>query len=366
MYRYTQKICSKCLLQEDSFHGIVINENGICNLCAKAGQPRVRHWKKMQALFESRLESVRGHLPYEGVIMMSGGKDSAYLASMLKKRYGVNLLAFIIDNNYEYPETFQNAVAIAEKLDMPYVLYRQDPERMRQYYKFLFCNESIAQEDCGQVCTFCGRFLIRLATEFARGMGIPLVFSGHNPDQIFLMGESIETDPERLTIMEFTMAMLEEEICKATDAWKGKADQSTGGLFPEALNPSDVTLLFPFQHFPYEPERMMEKVREELDWQPIKRFSKTYIASGCRLVKLWAYLAHCQGTNNYVDFEFSSQVRDGTLSPDMVKSFYQESSVELEELHELVHDLDMQDAMVKMLRSRFGNENRLLCLLEGK
>ena len=366
MYRYTRKICKKCMLQEDTFHGIVINDEGLCSLCAKSGAAPARNWDEMQALFEGHLAGARGHFPYEGMIMMSGGKDSAYLAHMLKKRYDVNLLAFIIDNNYEYPETFENAVAIAGKLDMPYVLYRQDPQRMRRYYRFLFCEESIAQQDCGQVCTFCGRFLIRTAAEFARAMNIPLVFSGHNPEQIFLMGESMESDPERLTIAEFTMAMLEEDTQKATTAWTESFSESRNGLFPDALAPDGVTLLFPFQHFPYEPERMMNMVRTELDWRPIKRFSKTYIASGCRLVKLWAYLAHCGGTNNYVDFEFSSQVRQGTLSHETVKQFYSETAAELEELRELVQDLDMLEPMARLLRDRFGDDNGLLRLLTGK
>ena len=38
-------------------------------------------------------------------ILMSGGKDSAYLADLLKETYGMRLLGFIIDINYEYPET---------------------------------------------------------------------------------------------------------------------------------------------------------------------------------------------------------------------------------------------------------------------
>lgn len=364
MFRYTTTYCKKCHLQEDPFHNIAINEDGLCNLCTSTSAPPVRDWKERKQLFKTTLEKGKGNHAYDGLIMMSGGKDSAYMAHLLTKEYGLNLLAFTIDNGFEYAETFENASIIARKLDLPYMLYRVDPKLMRKYYRFLFCEEKVFQQDCGQVCTFCGRFLIRVATDFAASIGIPFVFSGHNPDQIFLMGESIEDDPKRQTVMEFTMAMLEEETTNAVDAWRRHHRSRTGhNLFPGNLSSDNVSLLFPFQYFPYEPEKMMAKVRKELDWTPIKHFSKTYIASGCKLVKLWAYLARCSTTNNYVDFEFSSQVREGTLARETIESFYTHATVELKELAELAHELDSVEPLRKLLLEKFGPTNELLVLL---
>ena len=189
MFRYTNHVCKKCFLQNDPFHKVTLNEDGVCSLCAKpAPEEARRDWDALEKRFAAHLDRVRGTRPYEGLIMMSGGKDSAYLADLLKETYGMRLLGFIIDINYEYPETFENAKTIARKLDLPYVVFRQEPEAMRRYYRFLFTEKALLQPDGGQVCTFCGRFLIHSACAFARRMGIPLVFSGHNPDQIFLMG----------------------------------------------------------------------------------------------------------------------------------------------------------------------------------
>ncbi|MFR1534537.1 MAG: hypothetical protein ACLSTO_13420, partial [Bilophila wadsworthia] len=159
------------------------------------------------------LDRVRGTRPYEGLIMMSGGKDSAYLADLLKETYGMRLLGFIIDINYEYPETFENAKTIARKLDLPYVVFRQEPEAMRRYYRFLFTEKALLQPDGGQVCTFCGRFLIHSAFAFARRMGIPLVFSGHNPIR-FSSWASIHNTPEQDVLIEFLMETLSEETAR--------------------------------------------------------------------------------------------------------------------------------------------------------
>ena len=198
--------------------------------------------------------------------MMSGGKDSAYLADLLKETYGMRLLGFIIDINYEYPETFENAKTIARKLDLPYVVFRQEPEAMRRYYRFLFTEKALLQPDGGQVCTFCGRFLIHSACAFARRMGIPLVFSGHNPDQIFLMGESIHNTPEQDVLIEFLMETLSEETGKALARWRESYGEPELPLFPDSIHVEGTELLFPFQYFPYRPEAMMRHVRERLQW----------------------------------------------------------------------------------------------------
>ena len=363
MFRYTNHVCKKCFLQNDPFHKVTINEDGVCSLCAKpAPEEARRDWDALEKRFAAHLDRVRGTRPYEGLIMMSGGKDSAYLADLLKETYGMRLLGFIIDINYEYPETFENAKTIARKLDLPYVVFRQEPEAMRRYYRFLFTEKALLQPDGGQVCTFCGRFLIHSACAFARRMGIPLVFSGHNPDQIFLMGESIHNTPEQDVLIEFLMETLSEETGKALARWRESYGEPELPLFPDSIHVEGTELLFPFQYFPYRPEAMMRHVRERLQWLPIKRFSKTYIASGCRLVKLWAYMAYLNNTNSYVDFEFCNQIRNGTLSADTVRQFYEQAEIDYEELAELIAELDMAGPM-KALLTPYGEKAEALLRL---
>lgn len=35
MFRYTNHVCKKCFLQNDPFHKVTLNEDGVCSLCAK-------------------------------------------------------------------------------------------------------------------------------------------------------------------------------------------------------------------------------------------------------------------------------------------------------------------------------------------
>ena len=298
MFRYTNHVCKKCFLQNDPFHKVTLNEDGVCSLCAKpAPEEARRDWDALDKRFAAHLDRVRGTRPYEGLIMMSGGKDSAYLADLLKETYGMRLLGFIIDINYEYPETFENAKTIARKLDLPYVVFRQEPEAMRRYYRFLFLMETLS-----------------------------------------------------------------EETGKALARWRESYGEPELPLFPDSIHVEGTELLFPFQYFPYRPEAMMRHVRERLQWLPIKRFSKTYIASGCRLVKLWAYMAYLNNTNSYVDFEFCNQIRNGTLSADTVRQFYEQAEIDYEELAELIAELDMAGPM-KALLTPYGEKAEALLRL---
>ncbi|MCD6257033.1 hypothetical protein J7J45_03085 [Candidatus Aerophobetes bacterium] len=285
--------------------------------------------------------------------MLSGGKDSAYLSYMLKRKYHLSLLGFIIDINYEYPETFENAKSIANKLKLPYVIYRQDPELMKKYYHFLFTEKTIVQPDFGQVCMFCGRFFLRTASEFAKAFKIPTVFAGHNPNQIMGLGENYVIDTTDLMRQRFIKGLISEQTRKASIAWKRRYGIPPLPLFPEALCPREVELIFPFQYFPYRPTEMIKTVRKELGWTPMKHFSSAYLVSGCKLSKLWYYLALINHTNSYIDFELSEQVRSGELSRDELKDFYNHMIIDYKEIEKLATELGIIDKLpLKMDKNR--------------
>ena len=42
MFRYTNHVCKKCFLQNDPFHKVTLNEDGVCSLCAKPAPEEAR------------------------------------------------------------------------------------------------------------------------------------------------------------------------------------------------------------------------------------------------------------------------------------------------------------------------------------
>ena len=64
----------------------------------------------------------------------------------------------------------------------------------------------------------------------------------------------------------------------------------------------------------------------------------------------------------YVDFEFCNQIRNGTLSADTVRQFYEQAEIDYEELAELIAELDMAGPM-KALLTPYGEKAEALLRL---
>ncbi len=323
MYEYTKKRCTRCLLQEDHYRGIVIGENGLCTLC-QCWQHEPKDWNRLRDIFERKIESIRGQNCYDGLLMMSGGKDSAYLAYMLVKLYSLKLLAFTIDNGYEYRETFDNARDIAEKLNLPHIIYRLDPSITNEFYSFIITSKDIKQKDFGQICFFCGHYMYNLTADFAMQLNIPIVFTGYNPEQLFGMGKTLDFESNiiRRKQQQAIRKSISYRLKKATEMSKATGKKHLARFFEEKYE-SQVECIYPFLYFPYQPMKMIEMVSKELNWKPIKSFcSSNYIVSGCKLLKLLDYLAYLNKTSSYMDLEFSSHIRQGILDKETVEKYY--------------------------------------------
>ncbi|MCD5406192.1 MAG: hypothetical protein LRZ99_00685 [Desulfotomaculum sp.] len=341
MKDFTIKRCQKCLLPENEPQNIRLDNNLICNICRQEAQEVRMDWAELEAIFENTLAKHRGKGAYDGVIMMSGGKDSAYLAYLLKRKYKLNLLGVINDIHYEYQETFDNAQKICAALEIPLQKNTLPKKMMQDFFNFLFTDQELRDKGHGHICLYCGRLMIRVAGEYAKAKGIPLVFSGHNPQQVFGMGESFEVDENRKIRQQMIIDLVNTAVTKSHVRLRLRNKNHLLPFFPKELFPAGVSGLFMYQHFAYKPLEMMATIKKELGWQPINKFSKTYIASGCRLAKLWMHLAGLNNTSNYVDLELSEQVRNGVLSKDMVKKFYEEAFDATTEIEGLLAELNI-------------------------
>lgn len=338
------KRCVRCYLKEDPYHNVYLDDEGVCNLCKQFRQEKRMDWADLKKIFETKIEEKRGKGPeYDGLIMMSGGKDSAYLAYTLKKKYKLRVMGVINDIHYEYKETFLNAEKICKKLDIPLVVNDLGYERMTKFFHFLFTEKRLRDKGCGQICNYCGRLMINAAAEYAYKRRIPLLFSGHNPEQIWGMGQTYECDPRRKLRQEILNESIISSVMKARNIAEENGDGELIKMFPLELFPKDITGLFMYQHFPYEPTKMMEIISQKLNWEPIRSLSHTYIASGCRLANLWIHLSAMNNTSNYLDFELSEQVRNGVLKKEIIEKFYDEALDPSVEISSLLKELKLEN-----------------------
>lgn len=343
MFENDKRRCKRCLIPEErNTKNIRINEEGLCTMCAKdALNPEVIDWDLRRQTFETMVDRIRGKGEYDGLIMLSGGKDSVYTAYMLSRVYGLKLLGFTIDNHFEYPETFENSKNIAKKLNIPLLNYHLKPEQMRDYYRFLLTEDAIKRKDASQLCFFCGRLLKYLAADVAVRFQIPAVFSGHNLEQIQALGDETGGDHFDQVRQRYIRAQSMQYYKKACDVLKdGK--ESLLPLFEKNLLTIDFNnFIYPLQYFEYKPLEMIELISAELGWKPIQRFSEKYISSGCRVAKVLQYVAKKNDTSTYVEVEFSDQIRQGSLKKEEVEEFYGSVIEDSGEVEQILKELGL-------------------------
>ena len=339
------KRCINCLITENRNIGIFIDSKGICNYCKAASIENRNNkvlWKKKKKLFEDLILSKKGKYPFDGLLMMSGGKDSAFLALKLVEEYNLNLLALTIDNGFEYFDSFNNAKTICKKLKIPIITFQPDLLQLNSFYKFILTDTKIKRENLDQLCFYCGIYLRKIASNFAKVFEIPLIFIGYNPTQISEIGESGETEnsQKKTEYQEFIKKEIAKIISDTIEYvnMKGRTDLISYFKMPEGQ------FVFPFQYFEYKPMEMIQIIKKKLNWKPIERYKKNYIASGCKLINLQIYTCKMNNLPNYVEKEFCSQIREKVLEKDIVEKLFSTMNndfIDNEEINTILNILDI-------------------------
>jgi hypothetical protein len=334
------KQCSKCTALENPASGIVIGADGICNHC-KIDQSRynLMSWEEKRLRFERLVNEERGRHQYDGIVMMSGGKDSAYLALKLKGEYRLNLLGMSIDNGFEYPDSFTNAKKICERLGIPYLIFQPNLIRLRRFYRYIVTEKNLRRRDYSQICLYCGNYLQRQVDLYAEKLDAAFIFSGYNPDQAAELGEAdlVESDSGRIQYQQMIKRELDEKLQSAYRY----ALQTKGPELAACFELPQTKILYYYQHFLYDPVNMLDTIRRELDWEPIKRFSRNYLVSGCRLLNVLVHLCRLQNIPDYLQKEFAAQIRRGIFTKEQIEKVRDEISFTDAEIDETLAQLDL-------------------------
>ncbi|ACL77547.1 hypothetical protein [Ruminiclostridium cellulolyticum] len=314
--------CKKCLKQipVDS-EGKSMAKNGLCLECYNDElKAQSIDWMEKEQELQEKIEEVRrAKGTFDGLVMLSGGKDSIYVAYILSKVYKLNIVGLTIDNGFEYQSTFDNSYDIAKKLGISHFIYRLPFEDMREYYNFLLTEDTLKLQDCSQLCFFCGRLLKTISIKVAKMLNVTAVFSGHTLEQIRALGDEEGKDKSFDIRRRYIQNYSVQNYKKALDLLKEKSKESISYLFDDNLETLNFDrFIYPLQYFEYKPIEIVELLSKELGWVADTHFTKKYISSGCKLGKLMEYIATKNGSTTYVEREFSDQIRRGSLSKEDV------------------------------------------------
>ena len=120
------KRCSRCIRPRSAFD-TCLDAHGICNHCRDWENigPLLTDFSRWGKVFEKKLDRVRGKFEFDVMVGISGGKDGAYLAYMLKEKFGLRVLGLTIHYGFMPNEQAQqNAARVVEKLGLPHVHLR--------------------------------------------------------------------------------------------------------------------------------------------------------------------------------------------------------------------------------------------------
>jgi len=193
------KRCTKCLLPEN-YPDVGLNAGPVCRYCLGERHFGVEADPQLQALmhrkeqlrqnFEKTVEACRGQGRYDCMVPLSGGKDSAYLAYLLKQHYGLKILTFTVDTGLLSPLAVPNAARVASRLNVDHIIATPKPEFFKRLYRYLLTHPSFERkryEEVGYlstVCQVCCAVIHSLCMQAAADKDIPFVALAYSPDQI--------------------------------------------------------------------------------------------------------------------------------------------------------------------------------------
>lgn len=172
------RICTRCVM-DTTYPGISFDDNGCCHLCnAYLEKKEVIGYRPGES--EKELEKLVATIrqenkdkPYDVVLGLSGGVDSAYMA-WLATQLGLRILAVHVDTGWNMAVAEENIRRVCDKLNLALNTITIDWPTMRELQR-AYMLSGVANLDVPQDHVFMAAVM-----KFAKKSGIRYVLNGNN------------------------------------------------------------------------------------------------------------------------------------------------------------------------------------------
>ena len=175
----TGRICTVCVMDESN-PAIQFDASGQCNCCRDAIERKPHEWwpgpegvSRTQQLVSMLKREGQGR-SYDVMLGLSGGIDSAYLAHLASRKYGLRVLAVHVDGGWNSEPAVRNIESMVRGLGIDLYTYVVEWQEMRDL-QLAFLKASVLNQDIPQDHAFFAT-LYRTAGKF----GIRHFLSGVN------------------------------------------------------------------------------------------------------------------------------------------------------------------------------------------
>lgn len=254
--------------------------------------------------------------PYDSVVLFTGGKDSAFLAHMMKYWLPGRVCLLTIENGFENADFMQKASRSADQLGCDWYVFQPPQNTFLSFYRFLITEKSLGEIDTNPLCFLCGRYFMSQGLRFAKRMGIPLVIYGATPEQIN-KGQICQSQRELQIFNLVSRKFFAGAYSKIKQTEGYQNDSIVASMIDLIFSPPEgASLVFPFQFFSYHIDNIKSILEKEYNWQnPSGIFSnKEYLSSGCKLVDIFGFLSKHAGFGIHELEQFRKDYEKGILS----------------------------------------------------
>jgi N-acetyl sugar amidotransferase len=160
--------CTVCVIDNSAFD-VLFDDSGQCDACKQAFRRMPSEWKRGaegQQLLASMVDKLKAHgrgRPYDALIGLSGGIDSAYLAHLAVRELGLRVLAVHVDGGWNSNPGVQNIERIVRALDLDLHTHVVEWSEMADL-QLAFLHSGVFNQDIPQDHAFFST-LYRLASE---------------------------------------------------------------------------------------------------------------------------------------------------------------------------------------------------------
>lgn len=304
-----QALCNKCILPSH-YPGITFSEDGVCNHCQlHEKETNDGFHRDYERDFQEIIGSFKSKSNYDCLLAFSGGKDSTFALQLLKRKYGLNILAYTFDNGFLSDSAKANIKNITEQLNVDNLILSPSIGLLRKLFIEAASNKNLYSQAAlmraSAICTTCINFVRYSALKVAVERDIPSVAFGWAPGQLDRRSIIFRPDPSFLLKMQevfITANGPHLDACR-TQYFLTQASLDGGKKVPYFVNP----LLFN----DYKIEEI-KSVIEDLGWKNPKDTDSN--STNCLLNTLANFLHEKRfGYNPYVQ-EISGMIRNGIIS----------------------------------------------------
>jgi N-acetyl sugar amidotransferase len=219
------KRCARCLMTETN-ETMTFDERGVCNICSSAEiRNKSIDWGHREKDFQLHLADFRRKYQYDAIVPFSGGKDSAWTAYVLVRRYGLKILLATFDSNFRRPTHIENIERTVRALGCDHITFRASQDIIKRTMM-----ESLKRK--GDFCWYCHTGVATFPFRAALMYETPLLIWGEpNSEYAGYYGYKMRTEADERWFNRYINLSINAE-----DMY-GYLGGDTSGIDPRDLDP---------------------------------------------------------------------------------------------------------------------------------